>query len=70
MDKVRRVSEMLVEKYPDLFTEDFAKNKEALDTVAIVRAKFLRNQIAGYITRLKNIQQEAEEEGEEEASAG
>ncbi len=67
MDKVRRVSELLVQKYPDLFTEDFAKNKEALGGVVVVSTKFLRNQIAGYITRLKSAQEDEEEE--EEASA-
>lgn len=67
MDKVRRVSELLVQKYPDLFTGDFAKNKESLVGVAIVRTKFLRNQIAGYITRLKSADEEVKEE--EEASA-
>lgn len=67
MDKVRRVSELLVQKYPDLFTEDFAKNKEALGGVVVVSTKFLRNQIAGYITRLKSAQEEGKEE--EEASA-
>lgn len=67
MDKVRRVSEQLVQKYPDLFTEDFAKNKELLESVAVIRAKLLRNQIAGYITRLKTAYEE--EGGDEEASA-
>lgn len=67
MDKVRRVSELLVQKYPDLFTGDFAKNKEALGGVAVVSTKFLRNQIAGYITRLKSTHEEVKEE--EEASA-
>ncbi len=67
MDKVRRVSELLVQKYPDLFTEDFAKNKEALGGVVVVSTKFLRNQIAGYITRLKSVKEDEKEE--EEASA-
>jgi small subunit ribosomal protein S17e len=68
LDKVRRVSELLVQKYPDLFTDDFAKNKEALGTVALIRAKFMRNQIAGYITRLKTVYEEEKKE-EEAASA-
>ncbi len=68
MDKVRRVSELLVQKYPDLFTGDFAKNKESLGGVVVVRTKFLRNQIAGYITRLKSVHEEEVKE-EEEASA-
>ena len=41
---------MILEKHPDLFTTDFEKNKELLTEVAIIRAKALRNEIAGYIT--------------------
>jgi len=52
LDRVRRLCLLLLEKHGNLFTTDFEKNKEILSQVAIVRSKELRNEIAGYITRL------------------
>ena len=50
MDRIKRISNELLEKYPDKFSTDFDENKEALKQIAIVRSKLLRNKIAGYIT--------------------
>jgi small subunit ribosomal protein S17e len=65
LDRVRRLSLLLLEKHGNLFTTDFEKNKEILSQVAIIRSKELRNEIAGYITRLmsrnKSLQQKSEE---------
>ena len=47
---IKRTSERLLEKDID-FSEDFEKNKKVLDGVS--PSKKVRNQIAGYITRLK-----------------
>jgi small subunit ribosomal protein S17e len=33
-----------------MFSNDFDKNKEVLEKVAIIRSKGLRNEVAGYIT--------------------
>jgi ribosomal protein S17E len=52
LNKIRRVAEQLVERYPTLFTSDFEKNKQALATVSIVHTRSLRNQLAGAITKL------------------
>ena len=52
MNKIRRVAEQLVERYPALFSTDFEKNKQALSTVSIVHTRSLRNQLAGAITKL------------------
>jgi len=43
---------MLLERYPSLFTEDFETNKELLKKVAKITSKELRNEIAGYLTRM------------------
>lgn len=51
MDRVRRLSLEVLEKYRAEFGEDFADNKKALDTVSIIRSKGLKNEIAGYITK-------------------
>jgi small subunit ribosomal protein S17e len=50
MDRVRRISTELLEKYPDKFTVDFDENKKIINEISIVRSKILRNKIAGYIT--------------------
>lgn len=74
MNRIKRVSIQILEKYDDLFTDDFDKNKAVLEQVSIVRSKQLRNKIAGYITNLKKEEEEgeavpeeaSEEEGESE----
>jgi small subunit ribosomal protein S17e len=50
MDRVRRISTELLEKYPDKFTVDFDENKKIINEISVVRSKILRNKIAGYIT--------------------
>ena len=65
MNKVRRLAEELVSRYPSLFGGDFGKNKEALSQVSIVRTRSLRNQLAGAITKIMHDRTPAEsEEGE------
>ncbi|MFL6459917.1 MAG: 30S ribosomal protein S17e [Nitrososphaeraceae archaeon] len=50
MDRIKRISNELLEKYHDRFSTDFDENKEAIKQIAVVRSKLLRNKIAGYIT--------------------
>lgn len=64
MNKVRRLAEELVSRYPSLFGGDFGKNKEALSQVSIVRTRSLRNQLAGAITKIMHERTPAEEQGE------
>lgn len=54
VDRVKRMANELLERYPDKFTSDFGENKETIQTFAIVRSKELRNKIAGYITKNVN----------------
>ena len=49
---VKRYAKFLLEKFPDKFTDDFESNKRVLMELAEVRSVKLRNQLAGYITRL------------------
>lgn len=71
MDRVRRISTELLEKYPDKFTVDFDENKKIINDIAAVRSKILRNKIAGYITSylhkaaMRNEQQISDSEREE-----
>ncbi len=52
MNKIRRIAEDLVNRYPALFTSDFDKNKAALSQVSIIRTRSIRNQLAGAITKI------------------
>jgi small subunit ribosomal protein S17e len=56
MDRIKRISNELLEKYPDRFSTDFDENKEAMKKLAVVRSKLLRNKIAGYITSYRHRQ--------------
>ena len=49
---VKRYAKLLLEKFPDKFTDDFESNKRVLMELAEIRSTKLRNQLAGYITRL------------------
>ena len=50
MNRIKRISSELMQKYPDKFGLDFDANKNAINELAIVRSKILRNEVAGYIT--------------------
>ncbi|AIC15243.1 hypothetical protein [Nitrososphaera viennensis] len=71
MNRIKRISAELLQKHPDKFGLEFDANKKALNEVAIVKSKVLRNELAGYITshlRKKAAQEKASSamaEGEE-----
>jgi small subunit ribosomal protein S17e len=50
MNRIKRISTELLERYPDKFGLDFNANKNVMSEVAIIRSKVLRNELAGYIT--------------------
>jgi small subunit ribosomal protein S17e len=54
VDRVKKMANELLERYPDKFTSDFNENKETIKNFAIVRSKELRNKISGYITKNVN----------------
>ncbi|HEU4985227.1 MAG TPA: hypothetical protein VFT58_06265 [Nitrososphaera sp.] len=80
MNRIKRISAELLEKHPNKFGLEFDANKKALNEVAVVKSKVLRNELAGYITshlRKKAAQEKAssamaeeqvEEETEEEST--
>ncbi len=57
-----------MQRHPEVFGADFEQNKKALEELALIPSKQLRNRIAGYIA--KTHQQEssgdAEAPGEEQ----
>ena len=56
MNRVKRLSTELLNRYPDKFNVNFQQNKKTIDEIATVRSKELRNQIAGYIASYINKQ--------------
>lgn len=68
MDRIRRLSELALEKHRDAFGPDYDKNKEALEEMAFIPSKQLRNHIAGYIARVLR-EEPAEEEAQNEETA-
>jgi small subunit ribosomal protein S17e len=50
VDRIKRLSYEVLDKYKSKFGVNFAENKKSLDEVAIVRSKGLKNEVAGYIT--------------------
>ena len=56
MNRVKRLSTELLNRYPEKFNVDFQQNKKTIDEIAKVRSKELRNQIAGYIASYINKQ--------------
>jgi small subunit ribosomal protein S17e len=51
LDRTRRLSEELLQRYPEAFGPDFEQNKKALEKMALIPSKQLRNRIAGYIAK-------------------
>ena len=60
MDRIKRLSYDVLDAHKSKFGEDFADNKKALDQIATIRSKGLKNEIAGYITKF--IKKETREE--------
>ena len=56
MNRFKKLSTELLNRYPDKFNVDFQQNKKTIDEIAKVRSKELRNQIAGYIASYINKQ--------------
>ncbi len=75
MSKVKKLAEEFLAKHPGMFSTDFEANKKALDEIAIIRNRALRNQIAGAITALaadvtaEKIESEPDDEDVEDTSA-
>jgi small subunit ribosomal protein S17e len=56
LNRVKKLSTELLNKYPNKFNVDFQQNKKVIGEIAKVRSKELRNQIAGYIASYINKQ--------------
>ena len=52
MDRIKRISNEVMNEYSERFGTDFLTNKQSLNEISIVRSKGLKNKIAGYITKI------------------
>ncbi|NHN48571.1 30S ribosomal protein S17e [Halostella sp. JP-L12] len=50
-DYVKKTGNILLERYPDAFNEDFEQNKKSVQELTNIEAKGVRNRIAGWVTR-------------------
>jgi small subunit ribosomal protein S17e len=66
LSKVKKIAEDFLAKHPTLFSADFEANKKALDRLAVIPNRALRNQIAGAIT--KKMASEGPEKSESDAA--
>jgi len=55
---IKRTGKKLLSMHPDKFKSDFNENKKAVEEVADIPSKKLRNVLAGYLTRLVRKEQQ------------
>ncbi len=55
--KVRRIAQTILEMNDERFSTDFEKNKKLVREYLPTVAKQMRNRIAGYIVRLKKVEE-------------
>ena len=67
LNRVKKLSTELLNRYPNKFNVDFQQNKKTIDEIAKVRSKELRNQIAGFIASYINRQTKEQNKKIEEA---
>ena len=61
MDRIKRLSNEVLNEYSERFGTDFSTNKQALNEITVIRSKGLKNEIAGYITKMLQRQAKFEE---------
>ena len=61
MDRIKRLSNEVMNEYSERFGTDFSTNKQVLNEISTIRSKGLKNEIAGYITKLLQRQSKFEQ---------
>ena len=61
MDRIKRLSNEVLNEYSERFGTDFSSNKQTLNEITVIRSKGLKNEIAGYITKMLQRQAKFEE---------
>jgi small subunit ribosomal protein S17e len=70
LDRTRRLAEQILSRHPESFGEDYEKNKKALDELALIPSKQLRNKIAGYIAKASKADEAEDEDSSEDEPQG
>ncbi len=52
---IKRTTNQLLAKHPEKFSENFVENKELVNKFLSVHSTKLRNNVAGYLTRLVRV---------------
>ena len=52
MNRIKRLSTEVLKDNKDKFGINFDENKEVLNNISTIRSKILKNELAGYITKL------------------
>jgi small subunit ribosomal protein S17e len=60
---IKNVALELINKFPDVFSEDFEKNKLMIEKFTTIKSKNTRNRVAGYIARIMEDRKKKNEEG-------
>ncbi len=61
MDRIKRLSNEVLNEYSERFGTDFSTNKQTLNEITVIRSKGLKNEIAGYITKMLQRQAKFDE---------
>jgi small subunit ribosomal protein S17e len=56
-EQIKRLAKELMERFPDKFSSNFDANKHAVDALTQGATTKVRNQVAGYITRMVSLTQ-------------
>jgi ribosomal protein S17E len=70
MDKVRRLSQEIIQKFPGMFGTDYNANKAQLAKIAMVHSKMIRNKLVGKITKAMIAASAQAEEAEKAVDQG
>ena len=52
---IKSLADQLLEEQGDVFTTDFARNKENVTKYTNIESKVIRNRVAGYIVRALRV---------------
>ena len=56
-EMVKKLARVLVETHHEKFSTDYEVNKKSVDELVDTKSKRIRNKVAGYVTRLRMIEE-------------
>jgi small subunit ribosomal protein S17e len=55
-EAIKKLAKALLETHHEKFSADYEANKKSVDILVDSKSKHVRNQVAGYVTRLRVIE--------------